>query len=68
MFKEYPLSPIDRRPICKCGKVGFDKKGVQTKRNFMLNLGKQKYLRIYQCNMSNYWHLTKREDLYGKEY
>lgn len=48
----------ERKPICKCGKVGFDKKSAQTKANWLVKRGKEKRLRIYQCNLSDYWHLT----------
>ena len=48
-----------RKPICACGKVCFDKKGAATKRNVLLRKGVAKNLRIYQCPLSNTWHLTK---------
>jgi hypothetical protein len=50
----------DTNPICACGKVSFDKRGAATKRNFLLRRGNAKYLRIYQCPLSNTWHLTKQ--------
>lgn len=43
---------------CICGKISFDKKGAQSKRNQLLKLGKESYLRIYQCAYSDTWHLT----------
>lgn len=48
-----------KRPICQCGKVCFDKKTAQTKRNQLERMGGEKYLRVYQCPQSDYWHLTK---------
>ena len=50
---------IARKPLCICGKIGFDKKTAQSKRNWLLKKGTIKELRIYQCNQSDYWHLTK---------
>lgn len=46
-------------PTCVCGKVSFDKKGAQTKRNALLKRGTEDDLRIYSCPKSNMWHLTK---------
>ncbi len=56
MENEFP----DERPRCACGKVSFDKKGARTSRNSLLKAGTAKYLRIYQCPLSNKWHLTKQ--------
>lgn len=50
---------IQRKPIGKCGKVCFDKKGAQTKRNALIRKGNEKNLRIYPCPICNAWHLTK---------
>lgn len=44
---------------CGCGKVCFTKRECEAKRNFLLGLGREKYLRIYQCPEGEYWHLTK---------
>jgi hypothetical protein len=52
--------PTERKQRCKCGKVAFDKKTAQTKKNFLLRLGNEKDLRIYQCPVSNNWHITKK--------
>lgn len=49
-----------RRPIGECGKVQFDKKTAQTKKNYLLKIGTERYLRIYNCPICNAWHLTKR--------
>lgn len=49
----------ERRPIGKCGKVCFDKKAAQTKVNWLLKMGREKYLRIYNCSDCDAWHLTK---------
>lgn len=59
-WKEIAL-PLVRNKRCKCGKISFDKKTAQTKRNDLLNRGNERFLRIYKCNRSNYWHLTKEE-------
>ena len=48
-----------RKPKCSCGKICFDKKAAATKRNFLLRQGDAKCLWIYQCPLSNTWHLTK---------
>lgn len=41
-----------------CGKVCFDKKTAQTKKNY-LEKHNGKRLRIYQCPLCDYaWHLT----------
>lgn len=45
---------------CSCGKVGFDKKTAQTKRNQLVKKGNAKALRIYPCPESDTWHLTKK--------
>lgn len=45
---------------CSCGKVGFDKKTAQTKRNQLVKKGNERDLRIYQCPESDTWHLTKK--------
>jgi hypothetical protein len=55
--------PLERKKICSCGKVCFDKRGAQTKRNQM-NQHRHRHshevkLRIYQCTESDWWHLTK---------
>lgn len=55
--------PLDRKESCKCGKVCFDKRGAQTRRNELIKHGREKYLRIYQCDLSNAWHLTKKEPI-----
>jgi hypothetical protein len=49
-----------RRPLCACGKVSFDKKSAATKSNLLHRSGNGKRFRIYQCPMSNTWHLTKQ--------
>lgn len=60
MDKEIKVWEVDlgRKKICECGKVCFDKKGAQTKANWLKRRGNQKYLRVYQCEVSDYWHLT----------
>ncbi len=50
----------ERKPICRCGKVLFDKKGALTKRNELEKRGKEEKLYIYQCVYQPFgWHLTK---------
>ncbi len=44
---------------CPCGKVGFDKRTAQTKRNDLANRGNARNLKIYQCDESDLWHLSK---------
>lgn len=50
-----------RYPRCECGKVAFDKRGAETKRNVLINTGQEKYLRIYVCEYSGSWHLTSKD-------
>ena len=50
---------------CACGKVMFDKKTAQTKRNQLEHQGRER-MRIYQCPESDMWHLTKYNP-YGYE-
>lgn len=40
--------------------MGYDKKGAQTKKNSDEKSGRVKELRIYQCPMSNTWHITSK--------
>lgn len=51
---------VTRRPACPCGKIGWDKRGAQTKRNSLLKRGNRAEFRIYQCDESDTWHLTKQ--------
>lgn len=53
--------PLERKETCKCGKVSFDKRGAQSRKNELIHMGKERYLRIYQCDLSDSWHLTKTE-------
>lgn len=57
---EWDSPEIKRKPICVCGKVGFDKKSALTKANHLKKRGRERFLRVYPCHMSDYWHLTKR--------
>jgi len=64
-YVDYPM-----RETGGCGKICFDKKTAQTKKNWLEKKGRQKFLRIYQCDMCNAWHLTKRlnfKQKYGNE-
>lgn len=49
----------ERRSKGVCGKVIFDKKTAQTKKNFLERRGNERELRIYYCEECNGWHLTK---------
>ncbi len=54
-------SNMERKTIGKCGKVCFDKKSAQTKKNWLEEKGKEKHLRIYACDQCDgFWHLTKK--------
>lgn len=51
----------NKRPRCRCGKVSFDKKSAQTKKNSLERRGNSEKLRIYPCPKSGkdgFWHLT----------
>lgn len=48
-----------KKECLKCGKIAFTKKDAQTKKNYLLKRGAEKYLRIYQCG--DYWHLTSQK-------
>lgn len=52
--------PVEGKERCKCGKVCLDKKTAQTKKNYLHGKGNDKAFRIYQCPVSNWWHLTKK--------
>lgn len=54
----FSFGSTERKKICVCGKVCFDKKSAQTKKNWLTKRGKEKFLRIYQCSQADYWHLT----------
>jgi len=41
-----------------CGKVVFDKKTAQTKKNWLMTHGVADDLRIYPCKRCAGWHLT----------
>ena len=60
----------NRKDKGPCGKICFDKKGAQTKKNWLERRGNEKLLRIYPCSDCNgAWHLTKRlnyNQKYGK--
>lgn len=50
----------DDRPRCeKTGKVPFAKRDALAKKNALINRGNEGYLRVYQCDGCNFWHLTK---------
>lgn len=54
----------ERRRLCTCGKVAFSKKDAQTKRNALIKHGNGRDFRLYQCHLSDYWHLTSRMEDY----
>lgn len=53
---------------CLCGKVSLAKKTAQTKANFYHNKGRSRYMEIYQCNDSDWWHLTNRDRSRNEEW
>ena len=55
----HPSEERKRRGIC--GKVCFDKKTAQTKKNFLEKLARER-LRVYSCPSCNCFHLTKKLD------
>lgn len=61
-------APIpDRQPLCICGKVCFDKRTAQTKKNSLEEMGNRGKFRIYQCPSSGdrWWHLTS-SNVFGR--
>ena len=56
-FRENRWAPREEKKTCACGKISFDKKGAQTRRNSLYRKGGEE-LRIYQCPLSDTWHLT----------
>jgi len=61
-------NPDGSNKFCRCGKVMFTKIEAQTKRNWLLKRGNERYLRIYPCPESNTWHLTKTMHHKGRKY
>ena len=53
---------IEHRPMCECGKIGYDKKGAITAKNKRWHDEHEK-LRVYQCH-GKFWHLSSRPDLF----
>lgn len=53
-----------RVPLCPCGKVAFDKRGAQTKANSLMQKGRER-LRIYPCDQSDFWHISKEHSKNG---
>lgn len=49
----------DRKPLCICGKVSFSKADAKCKMNSLLKMGRVPALRIYPCDESDTWHMTK---------
>lgn len=56
-MNHYKTGTSERKQRGVCGKVCFDKKGAQTKRNSMQEKGIM--FRIYNCEDCSAWHLTK---------
>ena len=44
-------------PVCRTGKMCFDKRGAQGAKNKLARDGRGR-LAIYLCPECNYWHLT----------
>lgn len=56
-----------RKDLCPiANKVCFDKKTAMTKRNSLLRMGREKFLRVYQCG--DHFHITKDRWFNGKKY
>jgi hypothetical protein len=56
-----------RRNICSTsGKVMFDKRGAQTKMNYLLKIGTERNLRIYPCPNCGGWHLSSNNSHHRK--
>lgn len=54
------FSPSERKTKCVCGKICFDKKTAVSKKHWLEKRGREKELRVYQCNEDDSnWHLTK---------
>ncbi len=60
MKGEYGISEssMERKPIGYCGKVCFDKRTAQTKKNYLERMGRARHLRIYSCQQCDAWHLS----------
>jgi hypothetical protein len=58
------LTDHARNPICPCGKVCFYKRGAHTKANSLMRKGRER-LRIYQCDESDFWHVSKERSRRG---
>jgi hypothetical protein len=56
-MKHRKISDQDFGRIFCNGKKIYDKKGATTVKNFRVKQG-QGYLRMYQCRICGYWHLT----------
>lgn len=60
---EYFDEETGRKKRCEAtGKTMFAKRDAQSKRNFLLRIGKEKFLRIYLCELCNSHHLTSQEE------
>ena len=59
MRKKYVM---EHRPMCECGKIGYEKKGAITAKNKRWRDEHEK-LRVYQCH-GKLWHLSSRPDLF----
>lgn len=55
----YTAEQMERRPRGRCGKIKFDKRTAQTKRNALEREGRER-LRIYSCDECDAWHLTSK--------
>ena len=51
---------LKKKDRCECGKVCFNKREAQEKKNFLHKLGRAKFLRVYQCDLCDFFHLTKQ--------
>jgi hypothetical protein len=48
-----------RPPRGRCGKVCYEKKTAQTKKNMLEHRGLEWGLRIYACPQCNAWHISR---------
>lgn len=54
--------------LCACGKYGYCKRTVETKRNVFIKNGRARHMRIYQCDKSDMWHLTNGDRAYEQKH
>lgn len=55
------MAHFNPKQRCWCGKVCFTKREAQEKRNEIMDSGREKLIRIYQCDHGDWWHLTSKK-------